>query len=378
MHTLCDNGALTGRTSCPAPMILLPAPSMSADSTARPIAPAVAPEAAPSEASGAHGLADLQHWGVIQAQGPEAAHFLHQQLTNDLLLLGTPGARLLAYCSAKGRMLATMVALKPDAETVLLLLPREVLPATLKRLSMFVLRAKVKLTDATANFRLLGGVGNAVPAALAGPGVPTWAAAATQQGWAVRLPSSLGLPRALLCQPAGVAERAALPATLPAATWDWLEVRSGVVHIGAALADALVPQMLNYESVGGVNFKKGCYPGQEVVARSQFRGTLKRRAFVAHSADPLAAGQEVFHSADTEQPCGVVVAAAARPDGGWDAVVSMQIAAAEAEGHLYAQSPGDARGAEGTEGAEGAKPGKEANAPRLHLLPLPYALLEDI
>ena len=85
--------------------------------------------------------------------------------------------------------------------------------------------------------------------------------------------------------------------------------------------------MLNYESVGGVNFKKGCYPGQEVVARSQFRGTLKRRAYLAHARDALQAGQEIFHEADPSQPCGLVAQAAAAPDGGWDAIVSIQIAA---------------------------------------------------
>jgi tRNA-modifying protein YgfZ len=332
---------------------------MSADSNLTTPTARSGPPAPGSRTPRLDGAAALGHWGVIQAQGPEAAHFLHQQLTQDLLLLQAPGARLAAYCSAKGRMLASMVAIKPDADTVLLLLPREVLPATLKRLSMFVLRAKVKLTDATAAFRLLGCVGNAVPAALAGDGVATWTASHTGGALAVRLPGSLGHERALLCLPA---QEAGPAASLPASTWDWLEVRSGVVHIGAALADALVPQMLNYESVGGVNFKKGCYPGQEVVARSQFRGTLKRRAFVAHSSAALTTGQEVFHSSDAEQPCGVVVAVGTGPegaDGGCDAVVSLQLSAAQAEGSLHAGSA-------------------QASAPRLQLLALPYALLEDI
>jgi folate-binding Fe-S cluster repair protein YgfZ len=118
--------------------------------------------------------------------------------------------------------------------------------------------------------------------------------------------------------------------------------------------------MLNYESVGGVNFKKGCYPGQEVVARSQFRGTLKRRAYVVHAEQALAAGEEVFHAGDPEQPCGLVAAAAPCPDGaGFDAVVSIQTAAAAdaADGRLRAASP---------------------TGPTLTLRPLPYALLEDI
>ena len=120
--------------------------------------------------------------------------------------------------------------------------------------------------------------------------------------------------------------------------------------------------MLNYESVGGVNFKKGCYPGQEIVARSQFRGTLKRRAYLVHTAAAPVVGQEVFHASDTEQPCGLVAAAAAHPSGGFDAIVSMQTSAAanSAQGQLTLGSVGSAPGA------------------ALTLLPLPYALLEDI
>jgi folate-binding protein YgfZ len=123
--------------------------------------------------------------------------------------------------------------------------------------------------------------------------------------------------------------------------------------------EAFVPQMLNYESVGGVNFKKGCYPGQEIVARSQFRGTLKRRAYLVHTAAAPTPGQEVFHASDTTQPCGLVAAAAANPSGGFDAIVSMQTSAAatSAQGEL---TLGTATGA------------------ALKLLPLPYALLEDI
>jgi folate-binding Fe-S cluster repair protein YgfZ len=114
--------------------------------------------------------------------------------------------------------------------------------------------------------------------------------------------------------------------------------------------------MLNYESVGGVNFKKGCYPGQEVVARSQFRGTLKRRACLVHCDEPMAAGDEVFQASDTDQPCGTVVQVAAVPQGGYDAIVSAQVSAIEAD-HLRHGS---------------------AEGPALTLLALPYPLLSDI
>jgi folate-binding protein YgfZ len=120
--------------------------------------------------------------------------------------------------------------------------------------------------------------------------------------------------------------------------------------------EAFVPQMLNYESIGGVSFKKGCYPGQEVVARSQFRGTLKRRAYLAHSDAALSSGQEIFHSLETDQPCGLVAAACAAPDGGCDAIISIQTSAA-ASGSLHIGAAGGAT---------------------LSLLPLPYPLLEDI
>jgi folate-binding Fe-S cluster repair protein YgfZ len=104
-----------------------------------------------------------------------------------------------------------------------------------------------------------------------------------------------------------------------------------------------------------VNFKKGCYPGQEVVARSQFRGTLKRRGYLAHSAAEMQAGQEVFDAADPSQPCGIVAQAAAAPGGGFEAIVSLQTASAQ--GPLQLGQPGGAA---------------------LTLLPLPYPLLEDI
>jgi folate-binding protein YgfZ len=165
------------------------------------------------------------------------------------------------------------------------------------------------------------------------------------------------IARALWCAPVATSPPA-LPvlAAIELSQWHWLSVRSGIAMITQPIFEAFVPQMLNYESVGGVNFKKGCYPGQEVVARSQFRGTLKRRAYIVHADAELHVGQDVFHSADAEQPCGLVASAAPAPDGGFDAIVSMQTAAAK-DGSLTAVS---------------------ASGPVLALLPLPYPLLEDI
>ena len=296
------------------------------------------------------GVAPLPHLGVIRALGPDAVTFLNSQLTNDFALLGPNEARLAAYCTAKGRMQASFIGWKRGPEEVLLVLSRDILAPTLKRLSMFVLRAKVKLTDTGEEFALHGLAGDAVPGEL--PAAP-WSRLAQDDRDVVRLYPADGVPRALALGPAGTVPPG--PA-LAAERWQWGEVRSGIATMTAPIVEAFVPQMLNFESVGGVNFKKGCYPGQEIVARSQFRGTLKRRAFVVHAEGPVAAGQEVFDPADLEQPVGVIAQAAAAPGGGWDAIASLQLAAAKDEG-LQAGA---------TEGVA------------LRLLPLPYLLLADV
>jgi tRNA-modifying protein YgfZ len=294
-----------------------------------------------------HGVAPLPSLGVIRAQGEDAAKFLHGQLTQDFALLGPDEARLAAFCTAKGRMLASFVGFRRAADDILLVCSRDVLPATLKRLSMFVLRARAKLSDASAEFALYGIAGEASAAA-------PWTLAREGDTVRVQLYPAEGQARALWVGPADASAPAG-PALDPA-LWQWGEVRSGIATLTVPIAEAFVPQMLNYESVGGVNFKKGCYPGQEVVARSQFRGTLKRRAFIAHCDAELAAGQEVFQAAEAEQPAGLVAQAAPAPGGGWDAIVSLQLAAAEA-GDLHAQ---------------------RADGPALTLLPLPYPLLADV
>jgi folate-binding protein YgfZ len=268
-----------------------------------------------------NGVSPLGHLGVIAAAGEDAASFLQGQLTNDVVLLPVGQARLAAWCSPKGRMLASFIVVKRSADDLLLVTSRDVLPATLKRLSMFVLRSKCKLRDATAEFALHGLAGEAAAAA---PGNP-WQASEAGGAFTVRLPAADSVGRALRIAPQGTGEPAG--PSLEPSVWAWGEVRSGVATITAPVSEAFVPQMLNYESVEGVNFKKGCYPGQEVVARSQFRGTLKRRAFLAHAAGPLSVGQEVFTAADPSQPCGLVAQAAPAPQGGFDAIVSMQVSA---------------------------------------------------
>ena len=295
------------------------------------------------------GLVALTHWGLMRARGADAVKFLQGQLTNDVATLGPERARLAGFCSAKGRLQASFVVWQLAADDLLLACHASVLPAAMKRLSMFVLRAQCKLSDAGAEWRLLGVAGPTATPWLAG--LPVWGRGSANGVSVVRLPDVDGVPRALLARPAAEPVPEAAPLALDA--WQLLEVRSAIPVIEAATVDQFVPQMLNYEVVGGVDFQKGCYPGQEVVARSQYRGTIKRRMFLFSVAAHAEPGQEVFHSADPAQPAGMVVNAASQGGAtGGVALVEVKLAALDA-GTLHLGS------------ADGAP---------LHRLDLPYPL----
>ncbi|MEN9544132.1 MAG: hypothetical protein RLZZ598_965 [Pseudomonadota bacterium] len=284
----------------------------------------------PTLAASLNGALRLSTLGLITARGADAAAFLHGQLSNDFALLNPQHARLAAYCNAKGRMLASLIGFKRGPEELWLSLRADLLATTLKRLSMFVLRAKAKLEDAGDSRATLGLAGSAL-AAVEAQALPIWGKHDLGEACVVRLPDGAGQPRALWIGPPAAAETllAKLP-ELPTADWDWLEVASGVAPVVAATAEAFVPQMLNYELVGGINFQKGCYPGQEVVARSQYRGTLKRRAQRLDTAARMQAGDEIFWSVDPQQPSGQVACAAPRPDGGgFSAIAELKLAALE-------------------------------------------------
>jgi folate-binding protein YgfZ len=309
------------------------------------------------------GVAKLEHLGIIRVTGVDAASFLQGQLTNDVALLPMNESRLAAFCSAKGRMQASFTIYKRPAidatqttPDIYMVCSRDILAATLKRLSMFVMRAKAKLTDVTDEYNIFGLTGNTINL-IATEAINTPATVIFYASTVIALHPALGQTRALCITPVG--DTAPAGEILSAELWNLGEVHAGIATITAPIVEAFVPQMLNYESVGGVNFKKGCYPGQEVVARSQFRGTLKRRAYVvqidATNSQPFVS-QEIFHESDAEQPCGMVAQVAANPNGVYSAIVSMQTSAADV-GKL---TLGSATGA------------------NITLLPLPYPLLEDI
>jgi folate-binding protein YgfZ len=253
------------------------------------------------------GAVRLTDWGVIRAIGPDAGAFLQGQLTQDALGIALGQARLAAWCNPKGRMLASGWLFRCAENEWLFVLSSDVLATTLKRLSMFVLRAKVKLSDASEQFAVYGllKAADALAAELQNQ----------NHGLVIRLPNADDMARALLLLPTdGDAPQAPV---LSETVWQWAAVRSGVALITQPIAGAFVPQMLNYESVGGVNFKKGCYPGQEVVARSQFRGAIKRRTWVGQvtvtTDTTVSAGMDVFLSSDDSGPVGVILQAAGLP-----------------------------------------------------------------
>lgn len=281
-------------------------------------------------------VADLSDNALVAVTGDDAADFLHGQFTNDVKALQPGHAQWNGWCSAKGRLVATFL-LARRADGFLLMLPAEIAAAFSRRLSMFVLRSKVKIADASAGFERYG---------IAGPGAADfvrgeWGSVpakmeSTAKDGAVCI--ALDESRFVALVPPGTLRLAATPAARE--TWDREAIASGVPTIVAATQEAFVPQMANFELVGGVSFQKGCYPGQEIVARTQYRGTLKRRMAVAHvggEARP-APGDSVYSAAFGEQAAGTVVNAASAAGGGFDILVVAQIESLD-RGDLRWKSP---------------------------------------
>ncbi len=302
-------------------------------------------------------LCDLTPLATMRVAGTDAATFLQGQLTNDVSALVEGSAQYSAWCSPKGRILANLLLLRTGATTFEMLLSSSLSAAIRKRLTMFVLRSKVVIEDTSAE-RVRIGVGGPRAstalriASLDAPPIFRWRA--VDGGLIVSLPGRRFI--ALLQQGAaeplwGRLSEAARPAGFPA--WQWLTIRAGIPVISAATTDQLVPQMANWDALDGVSFRKGCYTGQEIVARTQYLGRLKERTYLAHvDTLPPMAGEKLYSAAFGEQACGVVLNAAAAPDGGSDLVAAMQIAAARS-GDVRVGSP------------QGAA---------LELLPLPYSL----
>lgn len=269
-------------------------------------------------------LALLDEFGVIAASGADAASFLHAQLTNDVANLAPDAVQLNGYCNAKGRLLAVFTNWR-STDSIYLQLPREILPAVRKRLSMFVLRSKVTLADASDEWTALGLIGRGAARLLqeaSGLPRPVDASVAIGEARIARLrPSPRVDERFVLLVPtrelADWLARLQAAQRIDSAAWWWSQIDAGVPDVFAATQEKFVPQMINLEVLGGVNFRKGCYPGQEVVARSQYLGKLRRRMGIAHVDGHATAGADVYADGQA-QPVGTVVMAATAPGGGMD------------------------------------------------------------
>jgi len=303
-------------------------------------------------------ICDLSHLGVIEVTGEDASSFLQGQLSCDVRQATPHQALFAGYCSPKGRLLAIFLMWHATG-SLFMQLPAILREPIQKRLGMFVLRSKVKLSDASESLIRIG---------LAGAG----AAGALQEILNIA-PSGrltvgdahgvkvirLGDARYEFISPpeqaAGLWDALAVRATpAGAAAWDWHEIRDGIPAVLPATQDQFVPQMANLELIGGVSFQKGCYPGQEIVARTHYLGKLKRRMFLAHLESPMApmAGDELYAPDTPGQVIGTVVNAAPSPDGGFDLLAVVQVTSA-AGGELLWKAP---------------------DGPRLRLLPPPYPM----
>jgi folate-binding protein YgfZ len=318
---------------------------------------------APAAAALAGGavVVPLTDLGVLAFDGIDAATFLQGQLSNDVAALDPGRTQRTSYNSAKGRMLANLRLWRP-AEGVPAF--RATVAADLagplaKRLAMFVLRAKVKIADESASRMLLGVAGphasGMVEAVL---GVRPGAGAALAADTA----TVLGLPdgRVLIetardAQPVLLARLAREAVVADAALWRWTRIQCGVPLITAITSDQFVPQTLNFDLLDGISFSKGCYPGQEIVARMQYLGRLKERLFPFRvEGEEPAPGTRLYGPAFGEQPSGTVVNAAPHPDGGSAVLAVVQRAAVDA-GELHLGTP---------------------DGPRLRTLALPYPVPE--
>ena len=303
-------------------------------------------------------VCDLGALACLRVAGFDAEALLQGQLTSDVAALSPGTAQYSAWCSPKGRVLATFLLRRIDTESFVLLLPEPLLAPVTKRLGMFVLRSQVTIEDASGTTAHVGIGGPSaarcvesalgiVPDLLRFDTIAEGAIGALPGGRFIVATGPERVPAlrerlAACAQPAGFA------------TWQWLAIRAGLPMILPATQDQFIPQMINWDALGGVSFQKGCYTGQEIVARTQYLGRLKERLVLAHAdvASPPAPGTRAFSASFGDQACGTVVNSAPAPDGGSDLLAVCQIAAT-AGGDLRLGAP---------------------DGPALALLPLPYEL----
>jgi folate-binding protein YgfZ len=300
-------------------------------------------------------ICDLSHLGLLQLQGGDALTFLQGQVTNDVQQLTGHNAHYSAYCSPKGRMLALFLAFK-HYDHLHLQMPRALTTAIAKRLKMYVMRSKVEVEDVTTSIIKIGlnGVNAAqlLQPLFAQVPLADYELVSLENGALLKLPGAT--PRYEIFADLANAKiiwNALKQQATPVGYngWEWLEIQAGIPEVTVNTQEQFVPQMLNLDLLGGINFKKGCYTGQEIVARTHYLGTVKRRTHLAHvncTTQPLA-GDNVLNAAD--EPIGKVVRSALAPNQGYDLLAEIRLESVVA-GDLF------------------------INTSPLQLQPLPYAL----
>lgn len=308
------------------------------------------PEHEWQQAHNAAALIPLRQLASIEVSGADARSFLHNQFTNDVNHLLPGQAQLSAWCTAKGRMFASFIHFPVAPDRYRLILARDLVAAVVKRLQMFVLRAQVQLADQSASHAVLGLTGPGARTALTAAGltVPATAPAtaatlvASAAGTTNAMPEEVFVValqdgRFLLSLPetgaAALWTRLAAHATAAGQpVWQWFDVQAPLPWVTAATREEFVPQMADFDRLGGVNFHKGCYPGQEIVARTQYLGKVKRHLYRLQSSVTLVAGEELYSPASPDQSAGRVVSCAPLLDGGF---VALAVLLASAAGDLH-------------------------------------------
>ncbi len=307
-------------------------------------------------------LCDLSHLGLLRVSGEDAAEFLQGQFTNDIKALNDNRSQMSAYCTPQGRMLVNFRIFQQGGD-YFIQLPLERLEPFQKRLSMFILMSKVKIEDVSDQRVRIGLTGSCAESLLKGlySEVPAQPGEVQHAGdtTLLRLPGAE--PRYEIIAPAEQAMAAwkhcaAEASPVDVDYWALQDIRAGIGSVYDATAEAFVPQMINLQLVDGVSFDKGCYVGQEVVARMKYLGKLKRRMYLArvNSDQPPQPGDELHSTAGDEsgQGTGKVVDARPSPDGGYELLAVIEDAAVE-------------RGDISIGGGSG---------PKLEMLELPYKL----
>jgi len=317
------------------------------------------PEQERRAAASGNVLVDLSDLALIRARGADAQNFLNGQLSNDIRQLDATHSQLAAWCSPKGRMMAVFHLFR-RGDDYFLQLPAALRENLLKRLRLFVLRAKVTLeaADDLVGFGLSGPRAEDLLRKIAGF-VPAGdnRCETRDEFTIISIPGPH--PRFEVFAPAETAmtlwnalRLKATPTAFP--VWAWLDIMAGIPSVHPETNEEFVPQMANLELVGGVNFKKGCYPGQEIVARMQYLGRLKQRMYRAHvdASNPPRPGQAIHAPDFPGQAAGTVVDAQPAPEGGYDLLAVIQISSVT-QGTLHLGSE---------------------TGPRLIVLSLPYSL----